>query len=232
MKSIIPFAIAMFLCMALSGSRVSAQGWSAGAPGEDVGSLALLIGSMAPQSTLPGGASFASGIAVGASVTVWPFRYVGFRGNIARAKTKGQEGTEFSSVAFEDPVVWLYSGDLALRFPLVGERFSVVPYIAGGYGGKHYNWTINRTAAGAGGSTSFGLTLAGGTEFRLGSGGLGLRVEVLRQKSEFKFFEFAGPTPDHEFYRDSFVIHEVVPGERTFPTMSDLVLTVGITLNR
>lgn len=230
MKSINPFAIVMLLCMVLSGSGVSAQ-WDAGVPGEDIGSITLTAGSVLEGSKLPDGASFASGFALGASAAVWPFRYLGFRGNIARAKTDGQEGTEFSSVSFERPTVYLYSADLALRYPLVGESFSVVPYIAGGYGGKHYNWSINRTNAGSAGRTSFSWTMAGGAEFR-SSGVFGLRVEVLRQRSEFKFHEYAGPTTAHEFYRDSFITEDVVPGVREFPILQDLVLTVGITINR
>jgi opacity protein-like surface antigen len=226
MKSINPFAIVMLLCMVLSGSGVSAQ-WSAGVPGEDIGSITLTAGSLSASDKLPTGAGFASGFALGASAAVWPFRYLGFRANIARAKTDGQEGTEFSSISFERPTVYLYSADMALRLPLG----KVVPYIAGGYGGKHYDWSINRTNAGSAGSTSFSWTMAGGAEFR-SSGVFGLRVEVLRQRSEFKFHEYAGPTTAHEFYKDTFVTEDVVPGVREFPIMQDLVLTVGITINR
>lgn len=234
MKSVSVAVVIALLGLNLSASPVSGQLWDAGVPGEDLGSLALLFGSVAPQSSLPDGASFASGIAIGGSASWWPFRYVGFRGHVVRAKTDGQEGHEFSSVAFEEPVVWLYSADVAVRYPLVGQRIALAPYIAAGYGGKSYEWSLNRLSAGSHGNTTFGWTLAGGAEIRPGSSGwYGLRLEIANQRSEFRFFEYAGPHPQHEFYRQEAVVHEgVVPGNLEFPDMNDLILSVGVTLNR
>lgn len=220
------------LTLLLGASRANAQLWQAGPPGDDLGSLALLVGSVVPQSDLPDGASFASGTALGASATWWPFRHVGFRGNFVRTETEGREGDEFSSVAFESPIVLLYSADVALRLPLELSRLALVPYIAAGYGGKSYRWSLNRVSAGGGGNTSFGWTLAGGTELRLLSSSVGLRLEVLNQHSEFRFFEYAGPNSRHEFYRDEVVVHDVVPGELSYPTLNDMIFTVALTVNR
>jgi opacity protein-like surface antigen len=110
--------------------------------------------------------------------------------------------------------VWLYSADLALRYPVGGGGFALVPYVAGGYGGKTYHWSLNRRSAGTRYDTSFGSTAGGGLEIRPVSSSIGLRIEVLNQRSQFSFFEYAGPHADHEFYRDEAVLHEgVIPGE-------------------
>jgi hypothetical protein len=62
-------AAVLILNAAMPSMRVSTtSSLGLGSPGEDdIGSLALSFGSLKPQSKLPDGATFGSGIAVGAS---------------------------------------------------------------------------------------------------------------------------------------------------------------------
>lgn len=136
-RAAIGFAILVTL---LTGTPLRAQFWQAGVPGEDVGSISLYGGLLQPNTTYEDGSTFESGISGGVSVSYWPYRYFGMKALVIRSRTEGREGQEFSPLRFQNPTVWLYNLDLAVRYPIVGSSLALVPYLAGGVGGKTFRW--------------------------------------------------------------------------------------------
>lgn len=195
--------------VASSGEKVAAQLWNAGLPGEDIASISLQVGAASPITTLPDGAYFEDGLALGATGTLWAHRYLGFRGAVTRSETNGVHGEAFSAAGVMHPTVWFYDVAVLLRVPMVGNRLTWFPYVATGVGGKSYRWAIPNTRRG---DTSLGgLTLAGGLEVRPGrTGWYGLQLEVKNHRSTYDFFEFRDDPQD----------------------INDLVFAVGITLTR
>src|SRR5690606_3043893 len=130
-----------------------------------------------PSTTYDDGSTFASGIGSGIAATVWPHRYVGVRSVVIRSRTEGEQGDQFSPLQFQNPVVWLYDVELALRYPFVG-AIGLSPYVSGGFGGKTFRWNPSwpeQTSL-----TVKALTGAAGLELRPSGGrsALGMIAEV------------------------------------------------------
>ena len=203
------YALLAWFMVVGSTSNLSAQLWEAGAPGDDVASVALSVGMVSPRTTLPDGSSFENGIALGLAGTWWGHRYFGLRAAVLRSETNGVHGAELSGVGFQDPTIWLVDADVLLRLPFDGGRFTWFPYVAAGVGLKSYRWTITNTRRG---DTSLGDVIwAAGLEFRPGGNGwYGLKLEAKNHNSQYEFQEFIKNAQD----------------------MNDLVFTAAITLNR
>jgi len=218
-KTTIAGAVAVALCL-LGTAPLKAQLWEAGLPGEDLGSISLLGGLLQPNTTYDDGSTFESGMGFGASVAVWPWRHVGVRATLLRGRTEGKEGEVFSPLRFQNPTIWLYNLDLALRYPLMTESsLALAPYIAAGVGGKTFRWDPSWPEQI--GFTSRTLTAAGGIEVRPTGGGraLGLIAEVRGYRYGYTGFQYQ--------WGDGIGRHIGDPQDST-----DLLFTLGLTLNR
>ena len=196
-------------------ANLSAQLWEAGLAGEELGSVALHFGAFVPRTTLPDGGSWETGTAVGASLGLWAHPNLGFRMQVIRTYTEGvQPGGDLYSAAAENAGrVWTYSGEVALRYPIMDGR--AAPFISGGPAGKSYRWKYGMYKGG----TAFAWTAAGGLDFRpTASGTLGLVVEARYYRSNYLWHgvSWKGPMPDFE---------------RTAPTVNDIMITGGVALN-
>lgn len=198
-------------------SEASAQFWQAGRLGDDIGSLGIIAGVVSPTTTLPDGSSHDAGTAIGATGTVWPLDYLGARASVVYGKTAGVHGERFSAAAAHDPKVFLYSAELAIRYPFAGERFSWFPYLSGGPGAKSYRWAIDRPRVG---DTSFAWSIGGGVDVRpTRSGSVGIQVDVRNYQSRYQWHGLG--------YRAA------VPDDQAWgPILNDVVITAGLTLNR
>ena len=188
MKGVFDIAAAAMLLMA---QPLSAQLWEAGLPGEDVGSLAVNFGVVSPATEFPDdGSSFEQGSAFGAALTYWPFDHVGLRAHVLRGKTPGDHGdlspcppAPCSSVGYENPVVWFYALEAAVRRPMGDDGFAWFPYASTGVTGKSYRWEIDRPRVGY---TDIGWTAAGGIEVRTSATGpFGFVAEVRTYQTQF-----------------------------------------------
>jgi hypothetical protein len=169
---------------------LSAQLWEAGLPGDDIGSVALIVGVVSPTTEFADdGSSFTQGTAFGAAITYWPFDHMGVRGHVLRGKTPGDHGnlacnpTPCSAVGYEEPVVWLYAAEAAFRRPMGGTGFAWFPYVSAGVVGKSYRWQYDRPKVGY---TDIGWTAGGGIEVRTdATGPFGFVVEVRTYSTQF-----------------------------------------------
>jgi opacity protein-like surface antigen len=197
---------------------LSAQTWQVGLPGDDVASVVLNLGAVVPTTTLPDGSSHDPGMAVGVAATWWPLRNFGFKAQAIRSHTLGVHGdTVFSAAAAysgEGSSVWLYSGELVLRLPIMADRVS--PYLSGGPGGKSYRWSIPRPYIGR---TTFAWAYAAGVDIRpTASRQFGLVIEGRYHRSQYKWHGLGDRGPPPEFLE-------------TGPTMNDFAVTAGVSVN-
>lgn len=193
--------------------------WGAEVQGQQapLASFGVQAGAIAPQTTLPDGSSHASGAAVGASGMVWPLRYLGARLSVAYGKTAGVHGEEFSAAAAHDPKVWLYSAEVAVRYPFEGGGVVWFPYLSAGPGGKSYRWAIDRPRIG---DSALALTYGGGVDIRpRGLRGVGVVVDVRNYRSRYMWHGLGvrATVPDYEAHG---------------PMLNDLLVTAGITISR
>jgi hypothetical protein len=159
-------------------SPLSAQIWEAGLPGDDIGSVAVTGGVVAPSTNFSDdGSHFESGGIFGLALTYWPFEHFGLRTHVMRGKTQGNHGdmaatcppAPCSPIGFQEPVVWHYSLEAALRRPMGGSGGTAwFPFVSVGATGKSYRWSIERPWVGY---TGGGWTAAGGVELRMAATG-------------------------------------------------------------
>lgn len=206
-RALLAFAAGVLLAT-WPGAEASAQPWSAGLAGQDVASLAIHFGGLAPRTTLPDGAAFSGGPGAGISGTYWPSRYLGFRGNGFVASTSGNRADR-TKAGQEDPTIHLFGGETLLRYPMNSGGLSWFPYIGLGGGAKNYDWSEDLT--GWDSDLVFAWNAVGGLDIRrTTSPWYGMLVEVRRYSSKYKWH---GHT-------------------LTEPVVNDLFLTIGLTLNR
>jgi hypothetical protein len=86
MKRALSVAAAVIALSASTGSELAAQ-WEAGLPGQDVASVTLHLGAVAPTTTFPQGDSYGTGIGGGISGIYWFHNRVGIRGSFLLGKT-------------------------------------------------------------------------------------------------------------------------------------------------
>lgn len=202
-------AAALFLALAAP-AQLSGQRVYTGLPGQDVGSIALNLGAILPSTSLPDGSNFNSGLAGGAAITIWPFRHLGMRGNLLYGQSGVSPGAgSRARVALEDPNVLLYSGELALRYPMESGRFAWFPYLSAGVGGKTYRWAHEFT--GLKSNFNGALTYSGGVEVRPSSSPrYGFVVGMSQYRTTYSW---------HSFHFDN-------------ADLTDTMVTVGVTFNR
>jgi len=224
-KTIVWVLLALVWGVAASVQGAAAQWWDAKPLGEDLGSVGIQLGMMSPTTTFSDGSSFDSGIAVGLSGSLWPTRYVGARTRIVRSQHSGQHGEVFSPVGAEDPTIWLYNLELAVRYPMQANSFGWFPYVGLGMGGKAFQFSTGRRGANA-----WGRVMSGGVELRPAnsSGFLGISgvdIGVQQYKNTYAFMPNKMVRPDGQHREHEFL---GIPGGND---QSDLVVSVGFTLN-
>jgi len=187
--------------------------WEAGQPGDDIGSVAVMFGVLAPSTSFSDdGSSFEQGTALGLALNYWPFERLGLRTHVLRAKTPGDHGdlapcppTPCSAIGYQEPVVWDYALEAAVRLPMGGGGLNWFPYLSAGVAGKSYRWSVDVPRVGY---TGGGFTAAGGVEVRTASmGPFGFIAEARTYQTKFQ---------------------TLGKNER----QSDFALTAGITLSR
>jgi len=199
-------------------SELEAQLWEAARPGEDRASLAVQGGLLQPNTTYDDGSSFDAGVGVGLTTSYWVFRNVGLRSSLFRSRTEGRAGEEFSPVGLQNPTVWLYNLELALRLPVAGDRLGGFPYLAAGYGGKTYRWDPSWPEQI--GFTSGAWTAAGGIELRsIGGSPFGLIGEVRNYWYGYSGFQYQWGSGIGRHINDP-------------QDSSDLMFTAGVTISR
>jgi hypothetical protein len=212
MKRALSVAAAVIALSASTGSELAAQ-WEAGLPGQDVASVTLHLGAVAPTTTFPQGDSYGTGIGGGISGIYWFHNRVGIRGSFLLGKTPGQPSPTYDhdkQAGLENPTVWYYGGEFLLRHPMeAGERFAWFPYIAAGAGGKQYRW--EQTWTGFNRDYTYTTNFAAGIDIRpTDSPWYGFALEARMFNSKYKW---------HTYYFDQ-------------PTQRDLIITAGFKLNR
>jgi len=206
MKSICMSFLVTAILTAIPAGMASGQ-WTAGIPGEDVFSVGLHVGMLAPTSELSDGTSFESGTSIGLSLTWWPFLRLGLQGFAFRSETEGVASPP-TAASYHDPVVKGFSVGPAVRLPMSGGRFALAPYAAAGIGAKHYTWAIDRPSAT---DAAIAFSLAGGIDIRPASSPqYGLIVDVRNHRSDYAW---------HGFQSDG-------------QAQNDIILTAGVSLNR
>jgi hypothetical protein len=206
-------AIALAVSVLPAAGLSAQQLWDAGLPGEDVGFVALHFGGILPNTTLPDGASWENGGALGVSVNLWVNRYLGFRFAGLTAVTEGVHGDEYSAAAANADRVYLYNAEVALRYPIMGDR--IAPFLSGGVGGKSYRWNFGLYNGG----TSPTMTVAGGVDIRPEAFGVfGLLLEARYYRSDYQWhgLSWLGPLPDFD---------------RVAPRVEDLAVTAGVSVH-
>jgi len=209
------------------------QFWEPRPVGEDRVSVGLHLGAVAPNTTFSDGSSYDSGVAVGALVSWWPLSHAGVRSRLTRSSHEGQHGEIFSPVGAESPAVWLYSWELAVRYPVTsGTRLDWFPYLGGGWGGKTYQHSFGRRA-----SSAWGLSMSGGVELRQKSGslsnlGLVLDAQYYANRTPFRRDKTSRPHPQYDNRRGDVTGVEKdflgIPGANE---QKDLAFTIGFTLH-
>ena len=194
--------------LALGPAReLAAQPWEAGLPGDDVVSLALRVGAISPTTTLTDGTKFGGGIAGGASFTYWPTTHLGLRLNYELAKTEGNKLDE-AAASQEDPTVSFFGSEINLRYPVETGSLVLSPYGGGGIGAKMYDWSLDST--GIDSDLVFAWNMTGGLDIRpVQSPWIGVVLEAKRHSSKYKW---------HSMFWNQ-------------PNFSDLLFTVGVSLN-
>lgn len=142
-------------------------------PGADVLSFSVVGGGYFSTSDLGSGTEFDDSGTVGGTATYWAHPNIGVRGNVLWSPPDVRSPAE-SQLAGQDPNIWLYSGDVVLRMPLpASANMSWYPYLAGGVGGKTYDFeTLDA-------ETDFSGNVGVGVELRFGqTGRWGIHTEV------------------------------------------------------
>ena len=212
MNKALSVAAAVIALSASTGSELAAQ-WEAGLPGQDVASLTLHLGAVAPTSSLPDGGSFGTGIGGGISGTYWFHSRLGVRGSFLLGKTPGQPSptvTAERQPGNENPTVWYYGAEVLLRHPMeAGESFAWFPYVAAGLGGKQYRW--EQLWTGFERDYTLATNFAAGIDVRpTDSPWYGFSLEARMYNSVYKW---------HSFHLDE-------------PNQRDIVVSAGLKLNR
>src|SRR5690606_5495923 len=109
--------------LALAPGNLSAQIFSSlgdATPGEDAVSIGLLFGQMSPQTRFRDGSQFESSTLIGATVSFWPHRYMGFQLSALGSEHVGSMASDgrVSIISQRDPKIWTTMGDLMLRYPV------------------------------------------------------------------------------------------------------------------
>ena len=194
-------------------------------PGREIASVAVKLGVLSPRTTFTdasfGESSFQEGMAAGVAVTTWPLlgRRVGMRAQLMRGRTDGENSTsELAPIAVNDPSVWLYTLELAVRQPVSAGALSGAPYLSAGWGGKQYTWAVSQHKT----SRFMALTAAAGMDVRPASlGAFGVNAELRAYDSHFRAFGIDDGSWEPGFYGGK------VGGVRSL----DLMLAVGASLN-
>jgi len=192
MNRVIVTAVAAVGIAASWATTLSAQLPSGPAPGNEIASVDVKLGMLSPQTTFTdesfGESSFDNGLAVGFSAAAWPLldRRVGIKGQVVRSKTEGTNSiSEFAPIAINDPTVYLYTLEVAIRHPMEMGSLSGFPYLSLGYGGKHYTWAVSQHRE----DKFIAWTGAAGYELRLTAmGAFGLTAELRGYQSNFRAF--------------------------------------------
>jgi hypothetical protein len=217
-------AAVLILSLTIAGS-LNAQLSNAAGPGTEIGQATIKLGVLSPRTTFTddsfGESSFGDGMAIGLQAAAWPMfgNRVGVRGELVRSETDGKnEQFEFAPIAVNDPTVYLFTLELAVRQPVTLANIVAVPFLSGGYGGKHYTWAISQHK-----SSRFGTwTAATGLDLRptrLGS--IGITTELRAYGSTFRGFGIDDGTWAPGFYGGD------VGGVNNL----DMLLSTGISLN-
>jgi opacity protein-like surface antigen len=225
MKSALALAGAVVLSL-LHVQQLTSQLTQARLPGSgDIATIAIHYGAVDPQTTFDDGSSFLRGSTLGLSATAWAFRHLGFRGNVYKSHNDGHNPQNpTAAIAVQDPDIWLYSGEVVLRYPINTDALSVSPYVGAGFGGKTYDWQVKTV-----GNVWRAWTQSVGVDLRPAAmGRVGLITEVRHYRSDFKAFGY------EVYYWHEAAIGMVEDqkshwGEST--THSDLVLTAGFSVN-
>jgi hypothetical protein len=172
-------------------------------PGNDVGSVGVQVGLLAPQTKYTdasfGQSWFESGFAVSATATVWPTRgNWGFRAQLTRSRTDGTNASfPLAPIAVNDPTQFLLTGEFAIRRPVDFGSLVGVPYLSAGVGAKQYNWAVSVHQE----DRSFLWTVGLGTEVRHGLlGPFALTLDGRAYFSKFKSFGIDDGTWEPGFY--------------------------------
>jgi len=129
-------------------------------PGNDRFQISVSGGGFWPVGDL-GAGEFDSSGTVGATVGWWFTPNIGVRANGMFARTSADILSP-APFAGENPDVWLWNGDLVVRFPLQVADTWLSPYVLGGVGGKTYDFNT------LGNATDFAGNFGGGVELRVG----------------------------------------------------------------
>jgi hypothetical protein len=215
---------AAVLLVAASASTLHAQ-LAVPQPGREIATIALKLGVLSPRTTFSdasfGESRFKQGTAVGVSVAAWPLlgRRVGIRGQMVRSHTDGQNSTsELAPIAVNDPNVYLYTMELAVRQAMSVGPVRGAPYLAAGLGGKQYNWAVSQHSV----SRFSTLTAATGVDLRPKRlGAFGINTELRAYSSHFRAFGIDNGSWSPGFYGGK------VGGVENL----DMLLTVGASLN-
>lgn len=208
-------------------TQASAQFRPAPVPGDDWGTARIHFGLFSPLSTFHddtyGESSFKSGAAIGASVMTFPFQgRLGFGAQLYRSRTDGHNAEhELAPIAVNDPVQWVFTGDVVLRQPM---DFGF-PYVAGGVGLKQYNWATSRHRE----DRFFVWNAAAGLEYRAQAlGPFGLTAELRYYRSSFIGFGIDDGTwePGREAIPGVGFYGGVVGGQPN----NDLLFTLGLSV--
>ncbi len=158
------------------------------APGEDWGTVKLDLGMLAPLSTFTddqfGESSFNSAGAFGASALFWPWQgRLGVGAKLIRSHTEGHNAEhEFAPIAVNDPVQWLFTGEVAVRHLMERAGMDLFPYVAVGLGLKQYNWKRSVHDE----DRFFLWSVGGGVELRPAAlGPFGVTLDLRSYHSEF-----------------------------------------------
>ena len=207
-KLLIATAVGAVLALSSAGD-LAAQPWQASLPGEgDSFSLGLRLGAVTPTTTLPDGSEFSGGLGGGVSATYWAHRYIGLRANYEFGKTEGNR-VALAPASQEDPTMSFFGGEVDLRYPMGSGGIAWFPYAGAGLGGKMYDWSKDST--GIDRDLTFAWNLTGGVEIRpVSTPWVGVALEAKRYSSKYKW---------HSYFWDE-------------PNVSDLVFSIGVTLNR
>jgi hypothetical protein len=223
MRPVLSMAAAVLL-LAASASTLSAQ-LAVPEPGREIASVAVKLGVLSPRTTFNdasfGESSFEEGMAVGVAVSAWPLlgRRVGFRGQLMRSQTDGENSTsELAPIAVNDPNVYLYTLELAVRQAMSLGAVSGAPYLSAGWGGKQYSWAVSQHKT----SRFATLTASTGVELRPRAlGAFGVNAELRAYSSHFRAFGIDDGSWSPGFYG----------GEVGGVENLDVLLTVGASLN-
>src|SRR5690606_10225800 len=90
------------------------------AAGQEMVSVGLHVGAVAPRTTLPDGGGFDGGLIGGVSLNFWRLNYFGLNGTVLYGKHSGDPGPNDAVAGQEDPSVLIYDLEAAFRWPMGG----------------------------------------------------------------------------------------------------------------